>query len=202
MEKTDGPSFQAFSDTNHWQSGQPTVLRTALGRRRAVGRALGQTAQTDRKALGRADSPGGQPHNACSDERGFPQAPPKGSKGCFPTVFFRFLTSACDRGKPFQSDKGCPKTSVFFRHFGAFCAAADPGHPLNTTVKNNSLLLLLGSFFTWPQLGPFLYQRVPHQRPLTAINGHFLYLNRTLRSLRTLKTVEEISKCHASQCWF
>ena len=29
------------------------------------------------------------------------------------TVFFRFLTSACDRGKPFQRDKDCPETTVF-----------------------------------------------------------------------------------------
>ena len=33
--------------------------------------------------------------------------------GVFQTVFFRFLTSACDRGKPLHRDEECLKTPVF-----------------------------------------------------------------------------------------
>ena len=44
-----------------------------------------------------------------------------------------------------------------------------------------------------PNRGLYLYQRVPHWRPWTAINGQSLCLNSTSRSRRTLETVEEIS---------
>ena len=52
--------------------------------------------------------------------------PPPPQNGVFQTVFFRFLTSARDRGKP---------RKPVFRHLGAFPSAlADPGHPLNTPL--------------------------------------------------------------------
>ena len=51
---------------------------------------------------------------------------------------------------------------------------------------------------TRPQWGPFFVPARPpltaingHERPLTAINGPFFCSNSTLRSLRTLETVEE-----------
>ena len=51
----------------------------------------------------------------------------------FQAVFFRFLTSACDRGKPFQMDKDCLKTPVFSSILVP-SALVDPGHPLNTPI--------------------------------------------------------------------
>ena len=51
----------------------------------------------------------------------------------FQTVFFRLLTSACDRGKPSQRSKECPKTPVFS---GILVPSTltDPGRPLNTPL--------------------------------------------------------------------
>ena len=75
---------------------------------------------------------------------------PKGSKRCFPngifqipnlglrqrTVFFRFLTSACDKGKRFQRDEECLKIPMFFKHFGAFCPCGSWPPSQHTTLKN------------------------------------------------------------------
>ena len=53
--------------------------------------------------------------------------------GVFQTVFFRFLTSACDRGKPLQRDKECQKTPVFLSHL--VCSVlVHRDHPLNTPL--------------------------------------------------------------------
>ena len=54
---------------------------------------------------------------------------PKGSKRCF----FRFLTSSCDRGKPFQRDKECPKAPVFSGILVP-SVATDPGHLSATEI--------------------------------------------------------------------
>ena len=54
--------------------------------------------------------------------------------GVFQTVFFRFLASACDRGKPFQSDTMPQSTSVF-RHVGALCPCASSPPSEDTTLK-------------------------------------------------------------------
>ena len=52
----------------------------------------------------------------------------------FKTVFFRFLTSACDRGSPLQSDKECLKMSLFSNNLVP-SALADPDRPLNTPSR-------------------------------------------------------------------
>ena len=66
--------------------------------------------------------------------------------GAFQTVFFRFLTSACDRGKPLQRHEECLKTPVFLSILVP-SALGDPDHPLNarlwkTPFRKHRLLLL------------------------------------------------------------
>ena len=51
----------------------------------------------------------------------------------FQTVFIRFLTSACDRGKPLQRDKACLKTPAFSSILVP-SALADADQPLNTPL--------------------------------------------------------------------
>ena len=48
-------------------------------------------------------------------------------------VFFRFLTSACDRGKRLQRDKECSKTPASLSILVP-SGLADPDHPLNTPL--------------------------------------------------------------------
>ena len=55
------------------------------------------------------------------------------TNGVFQTVFFRFLTSACDRGRPFQRDKDCQKIPVFSSILVPPALAA-PRHPLSTQL--------------------------------------------------------------------
>ena len=68
--------------------------------------------------------------------------------GVFQTVFFWFLTSAQNRGKPLQRDKECLKTPVFSSMLVP-SALADPDRPLNAplwkTPFRKHRLLLLGS---------------------------------------------------------
>ena len=49
------------------------------------------------------------------------------------TVFFRFLTSACDKGKPFHRDKGCLKMPLFSSILMP-SSPADPDRHLNTPL--------------------------------------------------------------------
>ena len=56
--------------------------------------------------------------------------------GVFQTVFFRFLASACDRAKPFQSDTNMPQSTSVFKQFGAFCPCASSPPSEHTTLKN------------------------------------------------------------------
>ena len=70
--------------------------------------------------------------------------------GVFQMVFFRFLTSACDRGKPLQMDKECLKTPVFLSILVP-SALGDADHPLNarlwkTPFRKHRLLLLGWNF--------------------------------------------------------
>ena len=53
--------------------------------------------------------------------------------GVFQTVFFKFLTLACDEDKPCQGDKDSLKTLVFS---GILVPSTlvDPDHPLNTPL--------------------------------------------------------------------
>ena len=94
------------------------------------------------------------------------------------------------------------------KHDGYVIFLMDPHHscplqqsPRPSRLKTHTSQNLGGEDFTppirgvnlmkqvpWPQLGPFL---VPACPPLTAINGLFFWSNSTLRSLRTLETVEE-----------
>ena len=55
--------------------------------------------------------------------------------GVFQTVFFRFLTSACPRGKSLQRDEECLKTPVF-SSFLVCSAVADPDHPDRRKLTN------------------------------------------------------------------
>ena len=48
----------------------------------------------------------------------------------FQTVFFRFLTSACGRGKPLQRDKECLKTPILSTSILAPSTLAVPDHTL------------------------------------------------------------------------
>ena len=52
----------------------------------------------------------------------------------FQTVFFRFLTSACDRGKPLQTDKACLKTPAFSSILVP-SALVDLDQPLNMYLR-------------------------------------------------------------------
>ena len=86
----------------------------------------------------------------CSTNLGVPN-------GVFQTVFFRFLTSACDRCKLFQRDKECPQTPVFSGILvPSALADPDPDHPLNTplwkTPFRKHRLLLLGLNPLWKPL--------------------------------------------------
>ena len=75
--------------------------------------------------------------------------PPKSrsATSVFQTVFFRFLTSACNRGKPFQRDEECLKTPVFSSILVP-SAVTDPHRPPNAPLRKTPFrkhrLLLLG----------------------------------------------------------
>ena len=59
---------------------------------------------------------------------------PKGvPNGVFQTVFFGFLTSACDSGKSLPRDKECLKTPVISSSL-VLSAVTDPDHPLTTPL--------------------------------------------------------------------
>ena len=53
--------------------------------------------------------------------------------GVFQTVFFRFLTLTCNKGKRFQRDKDSRKHSCF-QAFWCLLRFVDPDHPLNTPL--------------------------------------------------------------------
>ena len=60
---------------------------------------------------------------------------PKGSKRCFPNGVFQIPhLGQRQRGKPFQRDKECPKTPVFYGILVPGSAVADPGYPLNAPL--------------------------------------------------------------------
>ena len=67
--------------------------------------------------------------------------------GVFQTVFFRFLTWACNRGNPHQRNRKCRKTPLFSSILVP-SALAGPDHPLNTPFRKTPFrkhrLLLLG----------------------------------------------------------
>ena len=71
----------------------------------------------------------------------------------FQTVLFRFITSACDRGKRLPRDQECLKTPVF-ESIWCLSPMADPDHPLNTplgkTLFRTHRLLLLGFWAVYP----------------------------------------------------
>ena len=91
--------------------------------------------------------------------------------GVFQTVFFRFLTSACNRGYPSQRGKKARNTNVL-GHFGAFCCCGS-WPPLGGTQKGGFQKGGFGGCSSGTKTGTRVRSDVPPERKTgTRVRSH------------------------------